>query len=246
MICAILPMLNEEGNVREVVGGIRPFVDTVIVVDNGSDDATAEVAAREGATVVSEPRRGYGQACHAGIAHARSLGADVVLFLDGDGSDDPSDAPSLLAPVVSGDVDLALGYREASRVEPGAMTTVQRFGNWLSPLLMRIGIGARYRDMPPFKAARLAAIDSLDLGDRTYGFTIELLIKAHTRGLRVVEVPVGCRVRRRGVSKVSGTFRGATRAGVVIVSTIARHASAEWLARRTATKKSRDPTPHDT
>lgn len=234
MICAIVPMLNEEGNVRDVVRGIAPFVDTVLVVDNGSVDATAEIAAREGAVVVSEPRRGYGQACHAGLVRARSLGADVVLFLDGDGSDDPLDAPRLLGPVVEGEVDLALGYREPSRVEPGAMTPVQRFGNWLSPLLMRVGLGARYRDMPPFKAARLDAIEGLELRDRTYGFTIELLVKAHTRGLRVTEVPVGCRVRRAGVSKVSGTLRGATRAGVVIVSTITRHAASEWLRRRSA------------
>jgi len=199
----------------------------VIVVDNGSVDATAQRAQEAGADVVSEPRRGYGRACLAGLARARELEADVVLFLDGDGSDDPDDAPRLLGPVREGKVDLALGARAATLIEDGAMTPVQRFGNWLAPLLMRWTMGAPYHDMPPFKACSMAALDSLALADVGHGFTIELLVKAHTRRLRVVELPVRCRARRGGVSKVSGNLRGASRAAAKIITTIARHAARE-------------------
>ena len=145
-------------------------------------------------------------------------------FLDGDGSDDPADADRLLGPVRDGQVDIALGARQSELIEEGAMTPVQRFGNWLAPLLMRWTIGAPYRDMPPFKACSMKALDALALADVGHGFTIELLVKAHARELRVIELPVRCRARRGGVSKVSGTLGGASRAAVKIVTTIARHA----------------------
>ena len=226
VVAAIIPALDEEGCIAEVVEGIAPHVTHVIVVDNGSVDATAERARAAGAVIVLEARRGYGRACLAGLLRARELGADVALFLDGDGSDDPGDAPRLLEGVLGGRVDIALGVRRRDRVEPGAMTPVQRFGNWLAPLLIRVAIGARYRDMPPFKACSIEALDTLDLRDTGHGFTIELMMKAYLAKLRVVEVEVCCRVRRAGVSKVSGTARGASRAAVKIVTTIARYATA--------------------
>ena len=222
-IVAIMPALDEEACVGDVVRGIAPHVDVVVVVDNGSRDRTASVAREAGADVVAAPVRGYGRACLAGLARARALEADVVLFLDADGSDAPADAPRLIDPVVRGDVDLALGRRRRGLVEPGAMTSVQRFGNWFGPALMRIGLGAPYHDMPPFKACSLAALELLGLSDTGHGFTIELLIKAHRAGLRVVEIDVRCRARMGGVSKVSGTVVGASRAAAKIVSTIARY-----------------------
>ncbi|MEO7092490.1 MAG: glycosyltransferase family 2 protein [Polyangiales bacterium] len=221
---AVLPALDEETCIGDVVRGIAPRVDSVIVVDNGSADRTAENARAAGAEVVSEPRRGYGHACLAGIAHARTLGAEVVLFLDADGSDAPDDAPALLGPVTRGEVDLALGVRTATLTEPGAMTPVQRFGNWLGPTLMRWTLGATYRDMPPFKACTMSALDRLDLRDTGHGFTVEMLVKGHAAELRVAQIDVRCRARRGGASKVSGTLRGTIRAAVKIVSTIARHA----------------------
>ena len=221
---AVLPALDEEGSVARVVRELAPLVDRVVVVDNGSRDRTARIAQEAGADVVVEPERGYGAACLAGVGRARALGAEVLLFLDADGSDDPAEAPRLLAPVRAGEVDLVLGVRPPHVAEPGALTPVQRFGNWLAPLAMRLATGARYRDMPPYKAIRLDAFDRLDVRERGHGFTIELLLGAHAARLRVREIDVRCRVRQAGVSKVSGTVVGSARAGARILGTIARHA----------------------
>lgn len=224
MKVAVIPALNEAGAIGEVVRGIARSVDKVVVVDNGSTDLTAERARDAGADVVSQPARGYGAACHAGISRARALGATVILFLDGDGSDHPDDAPLLLGPVETGAADLALGVRTAETTEAGAMTGPQRFGNWFAPLLMRRLLGAPFTDMPPFKAIRVEALDRLALREQTYGFTIELLLEAHRRQLRIVERPVRSRARLAGVSKVSGTLQGSARAGVRILSAIGRYA----------------------
>jgi glycosyltransferase involved in cell wall biosynthesis len=224
VIVAVIPALNEEANVADVVRGVGPHVDRVIVSDNGSWDATAERARRAGAEVVLEPQRGYGAACLTGIARARELDADVVLFLDCDGSDDPEDAPHLLSPILEGVADLTLGVRTSESTEPGAMTPVQRFGNWLAPRLMHLATGARYRDLPPFKAIRRSSLDLLGLADRGYGFTVEFLFRAHAERLRTQEIVVACRARSGGKSKISGTVRGSVRAGGKIIAVIARHA----------------------
>jgi glycosyltransferase involved in cell wall biosynthesis len=224
MIVAVIPALDEGRTIGEVVGGIRSHVDVAVVVDNGSTDGTADAAKAAGADVVREARRGYGAACLAGVARARALGADVVLFLDADGSDDPADASRLLEPVVSRAWDLALGVRTRASTEAGAMMPVQRFGNWLAPLLMRLAVGARYSDMPPFKAIRMEALERLALRDAGMGYIIEMLLKAHGMGLRVIEIEVKCRARRAGNSKISGTVRGTVRASVKITSSIARYA----------------------
>ncbi len=228
MIAALVPALDEERCIADVVDGIRPHVDVVIVVDTGSADRTAAVARAHGADVVEEPRRGYGRACLAGLARARELGADIVLFMDGDGSDDPADAPRLLASVVRKESDVVLGVRRRDLIEPGAMTPVQKFGNWFAPALMRVLLGARYTDMPPFKACSLDAIDRLGMTDTGHGFTIELLLKAHGQ-LRVSEVPVRCRARRGGTSKVSGTTGGTIRAAAKILSSVGHHAARRRL-----------------
>ena len=208
MKVAVIPALDEEASVGDVVHGVLAHVDAAVVVDNGSRDATAARAREAGAEVVVEPKRGYGAASIAGIARARALGADVLVFLDADGSDDPSDAPRLLNPIVSGDADLVLGVRTRETTEPGAMAPVQRLGNWLAPHMMRVFTGAKYSDMPPFRAITRSALDRLALQDRGHGIVVELLLKAHAAGLRTREVPVACRARRHGASKISGTVRG--------------------------------------
>jgi glycosyltransferase involved in cell wall biosynthesis len=222
---AVVPALDEEGNIEGVVRGALDHVDAIVVVDNGSRDRTAEIARTAGADVVSETRRGYGAACLAGVKRARELGATIILFMDGDGSDDAREAPLLLAPVERGDADLVLGIRTRRTTEVGAMTPVQRFGNWFAPRLMRLTIGARYDDMPPFKAISVDALDRLALTDAGMGYIIEMLLKAHTLGLRVDQIEVACRARKSGHSKVSGTVRGTLRAGVKITTSILRHAA---------------------
>jgi glycosyltransferase involved in cell wall biosynthesis len=223
-VAVVMPALDEEDTVgslvREVSSGA---VRWTIVVDNGSRDRTAERAREAGATVVHEPRRGYGSACLAGLAAARARGADTVVLMDADGSDPVERLPDLLAGLDHG-ADLVLGYRDPAAIEPGAMTLAQRAGNRFAVLLMRAVVGARYRDLPPFKAITADALERLGLSDTGYGFTIQLLLRAHEERLAVTEVPVACRRRRGGQSKVSGTVRGTLGAGVKIVSAIARHA----------------------
>jgi glycosyltransferase involved in cell wall biosynthesis len=224
VIVAVIPALDEAMNVADVISGIVPHVDRVVVSDNGSRDATAARARDAGAEVVHERQRGYGAACLTGMARARELGADIILFLDCDGSEDPMDAPRLLAPILEGVADLTLGTRTRESTAPGAMTAVQQLGNWFALRLMRLAIGARYRDLSPFKAIRCASLDQLALTDRGHGFTIQLLLRAHTERLRTREVVVACRARHGGKSKVSGTLPGCVRAGTKMVATIARHA----------------------
>jgi glycosyltransferase involved in cell wall biosynthesis len=224
MRIAVIPALDEEGSIGDVVRDVLGYVDAAVVADNGSRDRTAEVARTAGAHVVFEPRRGYGAACLAGVARARELDASVILFLDGDGSDNPHQSPLLLEPVARGDVDLALGVRTARSIEAGAQQPVQRFGNWLAPLLMRVSVGARYRDLPPFKAVSVRALDRLALSDTGMGYIIQMLLRAHELRLRVLEVEVECRARRTGASKVSGTIRGTARASAKITTAILRHA----------------------
>lgn len=224
MNVAVIPALNEEGSVSEVVRGVRRHVHRVIVVDNGSRDRTVDRAKEAGAEVIVHSARGYGAACLAGIARARALGATVILFLDSDGSEDPDEAPLLLAPTQSGEADLALGVRTRETIAEGAMTAPQRVGNRLAPALMRWLVGARYSDLPPFKAIRADALDRLTLRDRAHGFTIELLLEAHRHRLRVMERIVHCRPRAAGESKVSGTLSGSIRAGAKIIYSIGRYA----------------------
>jgi glycosyltransferase involved in cell wall biosynthesis len=229
MIIAVVPALDEEVSVPSVITALRSEVDVVVVVDNGSKDQTASVARRAGAIVVSEPRRGYGYACLAGIRRAKELGATTVLFLDADGSDDPREAKLLLEPVLTGQADLVLGVRTRLRANRASMAPVQRFGNWFAPWLMRAFLGAPYHDMPPYKAVGASVLDRLPLTDTGYGFTIGLLIHAHARGCRIQERDVSCRARLAGQSKVSGTLRGSTMAAARIISSIAKHA---YQARR--------------
>jgi glycosyltransferase involved in cell wall biosynthesis len=230
VVVAVIPTLNESECIGRVVLGVAPYVSTVIVVDNGSTDDTAKVAANAAAVVVSEPERGYGAACLKGIAHARKLGADIVLFMDGDGSDDPQDAPRLLDALEQTGADIVLGVRDRKTMEPGAMAPVQQFGNWLAPWLLRHLGRTTYTDLPPLKAVRMQALQRLNVQDRGHGFTVELLLRAHVEHMRVHELPVRCLARRGGHSKVSGTVSGSVRAAAKIMSTVTRHVIRERFA----------------
>jgi len=220
-IVVIIPALDEEQAIGDVVGAIPPVVHEVIVVDNGSRDHTAEVARAAGATVVAEPRRGYGQACQTGIAAAG--GADVVVFLDGDGSDEPGQLTEIVAPILEGRADLVIGSRSLGRRAPGAQPWHAVLGTRLCVGLMNLLTGARATDLGPFRAVSAEALRRLEMRDRDYGWTVEMQVKAARAGLRVVEVPVDYRPRV-GKSKVSGTLRGTFGAGTKIIATILRYA----------------------
>ncbi|MDO9503506.1 glycosyltransferase family 2 protein [Falsiroseomonas sp.] len=220
-IGVIIPARNEAAALPGVLDAILPRVAEVIVVDTASTDGTPEIARRLGARVVEEPRRGYGRACLAGIA-ALSPEVDTVLFMDADAADRPEDLAVLLAPIEAGEADLVIGARTLG-VERGALTPQQRFGNALACLLIRLVWGVRYTDLGPFRVIRRGALARLGMRDETWGWTVEMQVRAARIGLRVVEVPVGYR-RRIGTSKISGTLSGTVRAGWKILWVIGSEA----------------------
>ena len=216
IVDVIIPALDEAGSIGSVVQAIpRPAVRDVVVIDNGSRDGTADVARRAGARVVAEARRGYGSACLAGLA-TLAPGAEIVVFLDADGSDDPAQLPLLVAPIEADEADLVVGSRTASGHAEG-LTLQQRLGNAIATRWLRVRFGLPATDLGPFRAIRKSALDGLAMSDRDYGWTVEMQIKAARRGLKYREVPVPCRPRLSGTSKVSGTFRGTVGAGVKIL-----------------------------
>jgi glycosyltransferase involved in cell wall biosynthesis len=220
-IVVVIPALDEEAAIGQVLAEVPPVVSEVIVVDNGSRDRTAEAARAAGGRVIVEPRRGYGQACLAGIAAAGE--ADVLVFLDGDHSDHPAQLVDLLAPIRAGQADLVIGSRRLGRRARGAHPAHAVFGTRICVLLMNLLIGTRATDLGPFRAITAPALRRLEMRDRNFGWTVEMQVKAKKRGLRVVEVPVDYRPRM-GRSKVSGTISGTVRAGAKILGTIARYA----------------------
>lgn len=221
-IAVIIPALDEEDAIGLVVREIpRDLVGEVLVVDNGSKDRTAEVARAAGARVVHEPMRGYGAACLAGAMAARD--ADILVFLDGDRSDDPSEMPAILRPILDGNADLVIGARMPARAEEGALTSYQRFGNRLVTGMVRLLYRLRLSDFGPFRAIRADVLRGLGMENKTYGWPIEMIVKAAKKGYRVVNVPVSCR-RRIGRSKVAGTLKGSFLAGYHLLFTTLRYA----------------------
>jgi glycosyltransferase involved in cell wall biosynthesis len=221
-VSVIIPALNEQdpiaGVVRECLATGLP--DEVIVVDNGSTDQTAERAREAGARVVIAPR-GYGRACAAGV-RALSPECNIVIFLDGDGSDVPAFMNQLVDPIARGTHDFVIGSRTRGQREPGSMNLQQIFAGRLAGLILRLLYGVRYTDMSPFRAIRRDALQNLDLREQTYGWNLEMQMKAARDGLRVLEIPVNYRRRTGGESKVSGTFRGTFVAGARIIATLVR------------------------
>lgn len=221
-VAVLIPALNEEQALPLVLAELAAQApERVVVVDNGSTDRTAARARAAGAEVVLEPRRGYGSACLAGLAHLRAAPPEVVVILDGDHSDYPEDLPLLLDPIRQGEADLVLGER-VTLAQPGALQPQQRFGNHLASALMWGLVGRRYRDMGPFRAARWAALEALRMSDPAYGWNVEMQMKAARQGLRILEVPVRYRPRV-GQSKISGTLRGSAKAGAHILRACWRH-----------------------
>lgn len=221
----IIPALNEEAAIGRVVSAVpRDLVGEILVVDNGSTDRTAQAAQAAGARVVHEPVPGYGAACLAGVKAARN--AEVVVFLDGDGGDDPSEIPAVLRPILDGRAELVIGSRLPRLSEPGALTAHQRLGNRLVTSMVRLLYGLRLSDIGPFRAIRAEVLGDLRMEHKTYGWPVEMIVKATKKGYRVVGVPVSCR-KRIGRSKVSGTVTGSLLAGYHLLSTTVRYA---WRA----------------
>jgi glycosyltransferase involved in cell wall biosynthesis len=221
----IIPALNEAGNIARLVQEtFEQPVDCVIVVDNGSTDETAALASKMGATIITEPRRGYGYACAAGTAVALSEGADVLVYMDGDFSSLPAEITRLLEPIQNEEADLVLGSRTLGHIASGAMLPHQRFGNWLSARLMSWLYQIKVTDLGPYRAIRSDLMRDLDMREMTFGWPTEMMVKTARANGRILEVPVSWHVRRSGQSKVSGTLRGSFLAAYYILGVTLRYA----------------------
>ena len=219
-VCVVIPVLNEAEAIGRVVSAIpRGIVSEVVVVDGGSRDATAAVAEDAGARVVVERRRGYGRACATGVVNSS---AEVIVFLDGDGGDDSTKIPSIIEPILHGEAELVLGRRVS--LESGSLPFYARVGNVVAALAISLIWRQPIHDLPSFKAIRRGDLVALGMTEATYGWTIELIVKAARRRLRIREVPIAYHARIGGVSKVSGNLNASVKAAVSILSVLARHA----------------------
>jgi glycosyltransferase involved in cell wall biosynthesis len=220
-VSVIIPTHNEAQAIQRVLADLPSALTTeIIVVDSNSTDGTPEIAARMGARIVQEPRRGYGRACLTGLATASS--PDVVVFLDGDYSDRPSELPILLAPIIEGRADITLGSRLQNPHSSGALPWHQVFGNRLAAGLIRLLYGLEITDLGPFRAGRAEVLRALALKETTYGWAVEMILKGELAGFRVMEVPVSY-FPRIGKSKIGGTLKGTLGAGWFILSLIVRY-----------------------
>jgi glycosyltransferase involved in cell wall biosynthesis len=222
-VSVVIPALNEAENIAAVVRELPwALIRECIVVDNGSNDATAAEAEGAGARVVVLSERGYGKACAAGAAAANG---DILVFMDGDGSDVSSEMNQLLQPILTGQCDFVIGSRLRGTREPGSMLTSQIFAGWLAGVLLRLRYRVKYTDMGPFRAITRQALESLQMREETYGWNLEMQMRAAQRHLRIREIPVRYRKRAGGQSKVAGSLSGSLRAALRIVQTLLRVAS---------------------
>ncbi len=225
IIDIIIPAYNEEAAIGLVVDEIpKHVVRDIIVCNNNSTDSTAQVAAQHGATVVFQPLAGYGNACLKGmeLIAKKTIAPDVVVFLDGDHSDYPEQMVEMIDLIAADKVDMVIGSRVLGKAASGSLMLQQRFGNWLATRLLRLIYGVRCTDLGPFRAIRYTSLVQLQMADRTYGWTVEMQVKAAKLKLRTMEIPVDYRVRI-GQSKVSGTVKGTLGAGYKILLTIFRY-----------------------
>ncbi|MCH8028785.1 MAG: glycosyltransferase family 2 protein [Candidatus Dadabacteria bacterium] len=226
-ILVIIPVFNEEDSISKVLADIpHGLVSETVVLDNGSTDSTPDVARRCGATVISESRRGYGYACLKGIEYAGSKPQhdipDIVVFLDGDYSDFPDEMPVLIKPIVEDGCDMVIGSRTAGKREKGALLPQALFGNALATFLIKMLYGVRFTDLGPFRAIKFARLLELGMEDKTFGWTVEMQVKAAKMGFKCAEVPVSYR-KRIGTSKITGTLGGTMKAGYKILWTIFKY-----------------------
>ncbi len=225
-IRVIIPAYNEEDSIEKVINDIPSSVHEIIVVSNNSSDNTERNALRAGATVLKEARKGYGYACLKGLEYiARLKGdeqTDIVVFLDGDYSDYPEQMTELITPIIKDNIDFVIGSRVKYLREAGSMTPQQVFGNWLATFLMKLFFGAKFTDLGPFRAIKYNKLLQLGMQDKTYGWTVEMQLKAIKQQLSYVEIPMKYR-NRIGVSKVSGTLKGTILAGVKILGWIFKY-----------------------
>jgi glycosyltransferase involved in cell wall biosynthesis len=220
IITVIIPAYNEEKSIGKVIQDIPgDSINHVIVVNNNSTDNTTEAAKNAGAIVLSEDRKGYGWACLKGIEYSKTLQTDIIVFMDGDYSDYPEEITKVLAPILEKDFDMVIGSRVLGKREKGALTPQQVFGNWLATRLIKLVYKAKFTDLGPFRAIKSDALEALNMTDKTYGWTIEMQIKAVKKKMLFCEVPVNYR-KRIGVSKVSGTIKGTLLAGIKIIFAI--------------------------
>lgn len=225
IVKVIIPAFNEENGIGEVIREIpTELVAEIIVVNNASTDNTETIATSAGATVLREPVPGYGRACLKGIEYLNQSQPkpDIVVFLDADHSDYPEEISLLLKPILQGNADLVIGSRALGKKEHGSMTPQQIFGNWLATRLLKLFYGVTFTDLGPFRAIRFSKLIELEMQDKTYGWTVEMQLKAAKKGLQCVEVPVRYR-KRIGFSKISGTVKGTIMAGYKILATIFKY-----------------------
>ena len=226
IIKVIIPAYNEESSITKVIKDIPSNVDEVIVISNNSTDKTEENAKKSGATFLTEPRKGYGYACLKGMDYIANLKAsqhpDIIVFLDGDYSDYPEQLTQLVAPIINDKIDFVIGSRVKKYREPGSMTPQQIFGNWLATFLMSVFFGAKYTDLGPFRAIKYRKLVQLEMEDKTYGWTVEMQLKAIKKKYSYTEIPMKYR-NRIGVSKVSGTLKGTIFAGMKILGWIFKY-----------------------
>lgn len=223
-VALVIPALNEEAALRQLLAELpQDYTQWVIVVDNGSTDGTARVAEAAGAIVAREPLRGYGRACFTGFQTARDLGAEIVIFIDGDGSDDPADLSMILHPVYAQEADFAIGSRVSERAERNALPPQSRLGNWLVSRLITLLYGVTLHDIGSFRAIRCSMLEALDMREMTYGWPVEMVVKAARAGYRIVEQPIHYRQRSHGRSKVAGTIGGSVKAAYYMLSVTLRY-----------------------